>query len=129
MQQFHFPHPPRDKAAQFFDSGDHDTVWHIGGDFDLADLPRQHEMHHAALRFFVGLQARENLAGTHFEFRETSQTEHSVSDAARGHAIRAPYRECDVGRGNHPPGYRFAVKQASVAGFSLKRVSDGVTED
>src|SRR5580658_6652993 len=85
-------------------------------------------MHHTALRFLVGLEPRENLARAHFQLRQAAQAEDGVGDAARGYAVGAPNGEGDVGCGNHPPGNRFAVKQAAVAGLGLERMSDGVPE-
>lgn len=54
------------QSAKFFDCVEDDFVGHIGNDFDLADFPGKHKMYGSVLRFLVGLQAREDFAGTHF---------------------------------------------------------------
>ena len=81
-------------------------------------------MHHSVLRFLIGLQPAENLARVDIHFRQAAETQHGIGDAARGYAVGSAHAERDVGGGDHPPGNRFAVQQAPVASFSLKRVSN-----
>src|SRR5579863_4928311 len=85
-------------------------------------------MYCAILRFFIGLQAGQNFAGTHFEFRQTTQAEHRIGNAACGHAIGAANGQCDIGGGDNSPGDGFPVKQAAVAGFRLQCVAYGVAK-
>src|SRR6202140_1743904 len=125
---FSFSPSAAGQAAQFFHGADHDAVGNIGGDLHFSNFARQDKMHHAALRFLVGLQAGEDLASTHFELRQTAQAQYGIGDAACGHAVGTAYREGNVGGGDHSPGDGLAVEQAAVAGFRLKRVSDGVTQ-
>src|SRR5271157_6136426 len=85
-------------------------------------------MHRPVLRFLVSLQARENLACAHLKFGKTTKAEYSVGDAASGYAIGAANGERNIRRRDDSPGDGFAVKQASIAGFGLERVSDGMAQ-
>ena len=63
-----------------------------------------------------------------FTSGKATQTQHSVGNAACGHAVCTAHTESNVGRGDHAPGNRFAVQQPPVAGFGFERVANGVAQ-
>src|ERR1700704_3551512 len=85
-------------------------------------------MHYAILRFFVSLQASDNLACTDIHFGKAAQAQDRVYYPTRGDAVRATHAKRDVSGCYHSPGHRFAMKQACVARFSFESMTDGVTE-
>ena len=101
---------------------------HIAGHFHLADFARKNEVHHAILRFLVGLQPGQNLARADIHFRQAPQAQNSIGDAARRHAVGAAHAEGDVGGGDHAPGHGFAMQQPTVAGLGFERVADRVAK-
>src|ERR1700728_1456988 len=115
-------------AMQFFDCSDDDLIRNVVCDFDFSYLAGQNEMNRSVLCFLIRLQARENFARADFHFRQPSQAENGIGDAAGGHAVSPSDGECDVGGSNHAPRDGFTVKQAPVAGFGLERVAYGVAE-
>src|SRR5450755_304576 len=99
-----FPNPAAaGQPPQLFHGIDHGTTGHVAGNFHLADFAGQHKVHHAILRFLVGLQPRQDLARVDVHFRQASQAQNGVGDSSCGYAVSATHTERNVGCGDHSP--------------------------
>src|SRR6516225_10490197 len=104
----------------------HNARRNVAGDFDFADLKRQHEVDRSCYGLLVGREAAEDFLGPAFYVWQRPVSFHGFSDPSCGLRCADAAVARDGRSGDHAPGNGLTVQELRVSGRSFQRVPDGV---